>query len=227
MLPHNCEALWQAYLASEKVRVRTQSTAALRAFIDDFKNESTTIREQWACAIAESVVDKGKDIPVRMPLFREIMFPVLLSGFEKGEGRYARWLAGFAQLLYNSPDCLDRLPETSQSEHGLLLRAVERDSADILSKQRLLRILRARFEYALHELPAGVLYGADGATPAQCEEMDEELRFFEALSTECGAQTEDKELIEEARFHIGGYRTYLLTRASDDTYESFLARIKK
>ncbi len=103
---------------------------------------------------------------MRMPLFREVLFPVLFAGYEKGERGCARWLAGFAQLLYNSPECLARLPEALRSEHGLLLRAIERDTDDSLSKQRLLRILRGRFEYALHELPAGVLYAADGATPA-------------------------------------------------------------
>jgi hypothetical protein len=122
---------------------------------------------------------------------------------------------------------LEQLPESERSEHGLLLRAIKDDPNDRVARQRLLRILRSRFEYALHELPAGVLYGHDGATPEQCDEMEDELRFFESLVRECSSLQGDAALLEEAGFHISAYREYLRTRKTGDSYESFLELRKK
>ncbi|MCX6950873.1 MAG: hypothetical protein NTV51_01605, partial [Verrucomicrobia bacterium] len=224
MLSANCSTRWRAYGAAEKVRVRAELTAALREFVDEFQREPVAARERWAWDLAQRVVDEGADLPVRMPLFREVLFPALLAGLRHWRGDCARWLAGFDQLLYHSPECRVQLPEGSRSAPGLLRRALAVDPGDVRSKRRLLAILRSRFDYVLHELPDGVLYGADGATPAQCEEMLEELREFAALVRECGGEAEDPALIEDARFHLVAYRDYVQTRQEGETYADYLAQ---
>ena len=83
--------------------------------------------------------------------------------------------------------------------------------------------MRSRFDYALHELPAGVLYGHDGATIEQCDELLVELSDYERLAMEFGAEEEDRELIAQSRFHIPAYRRYLLEGGRDANYETFLS----
>lgn len=223
MLSDRCETLWQAYLAAEKIRVRSESIAALAAFIEEIKIAPSEIRDHWAQELSRAVVDQKDETVVRVPLFREVLFPSLAKGHHNRVAGCTRWLAGFSQLLYNSPGCLAQLPESERSEHGLLLRALEVDPTDRFARERLLRILRSRFEYALHELPAGVLYGHNSATMEECDELERELRFFESLARESGAEVDNADLLEEARFHILAYREYLRTRKSGDSYEGFLA----
>jgi hypothetical protein len=84
--------------------------------------------------------------------------------------------------------------------------------------------MRSRFDYVLHELPAGVLYGDDGATIKECDQLLVELSDYERLAMELGGDNQDRELITDARFHIPAYRRYLLERDRHTNYESFLSR---
>jgi len=223
MIPGEINRLWVDYLATERIRVRQQSLQALESFIGALVQLPAEVWHPWARQLAQHVVDDNDDIPIRLPLFRSVIFPALVTGLNSSSSGCARWLAGLAQLLYKSPSCQDQLPENQRSEFGLLLRAVQDDPNDTRAKKRLLSLMRSRFDYALHELPAGVLYGHDGATIEQCDELLVELSDYERLAMEFGAEEEDRELIAQSRFHIPAYRRYLLEGGRDANYETFLS----
>jgi hypothetical protein len=168
------------------------------------------------------VIDGGDQTVIRLPLFRSVLFPALHAGLQASTPGTARWLAGFSQLLYKSPACSERLPEDQRTEYGLILRAVSDDDSDLTSKRRLLALMRSRFDYALHELPAGVLYGHDGATIEECGELLEELADYERLTDQVGLEG-DRELISKARFHISTYRRYLEEHGLYTGYAQYLA----
>ncbi len=223
MIPAETERLWADYLATEQVRIRQHSTEALESFINALLLLPAEVWQPWAQQFAQRVVDKQEDTPIRFPLFRAVIFPALLTGMENAVPGSARCLAGLAQLLYKSPACLEQLPENQRTEYGLLLRATHDDPNDTSAKRRLLILMRSRFDYALHELPCGVLYGHNGATIGQCDELLEELADYEKLAGDFGLETEDQELIAEALFHIPAYRRYLSERALHTNYEAFLS----
>jgi hypothetical protein len=83
--------------------------------------------------------------------------------------------------------------------------------------------MRSRFEYALHELPTGVLYGHDGATIEQCGELLEELADYKRLADEAGLDG-DHDLVSKAGFHISAYRKYLGELGRYTNYAQYLAR---
>ena len=222
MIPAEIEQLWADYLATERVRIRQESLQALDRFINNLVQLPAEVWQPWARQLAQRVVDESGNTPIRIPLFRSVLFPALLAGLKKGAAGSARWLAGFSQLLYKSPACQQQLPEDQRTEFGLLLRAVLDDSNDARAKRRLLNLMRSHFNYVLHELPAGVLYGHDGATIEQCGELLEDLSSYERLANEIGLAG-DRELITKARFHIPAYRRYLLERARYTNYEQFLS----
>lgn len=224
MLPERCEKLWHAYVQAENVGIRSQLTETLHAFITEMRNAPDETRNYWAYDLARRVVDLNDQTVIRTPLFREILFPALRAGFRARTPGCARWLAGFAQLLYHSPGSIAELPASAKTEHGLLLHALEVDPNDGLTKQTLLKLLRSRFDYVLHELPVGILYGHDGATVEQCAELEDELRFFRTLATACGSLEIDEELLSEAEFHVREYPQYLQRRKLGDTYEKFLSQ---
>jgi hypothetical protein len=67
---------------------------------------------------------------------------------------------------------------------------------------------RRWLEYAVHELPAGVLWGADGATPEECAEMVDGLDEFAEVCDPLGL-TDHAEFIEGCRWHFDPYPHYL------------------
>jgi len=218
---------WEAYLAEEKAGVRSEALRQLDVFIGSLRAQKESEWQSWAVGLSGEIVDLQRDIPVRMPLFRSVIFPALHSHMAAGSGSAARMLAGFSQLLYHSPACRDQLPPQLQSEHGLILEAVRRDASDLRAKHRLRVILRSRFEYSLHELPSGVLYGNDGATVEQCSELTGELAQYASLCAEIGPEDVDREIIDDASFFIPAYRDYLARREAYDSFAKYIEAHKK
>lgn len=226
MIPAKAKQLWDDYIAAERVRIRQQSLVALEHFTDAVLQLPTEIWHSWARELAMRCVDEREETPIRLPLFRAVIFPALHAGLEGSIPGSARWLAGFSQLLYKSPSCREQLPENLRSEHGLLLRAVQDDRTDTRAKKRLLILMRSRFDYVLHELPSGVLFSHAGATIKQCDELIAELSDYERLAQEIGSEDADRELIAEARFHIPAYQLYLSEHGRYTSFELYLSARK-
>jgi hypothetical protein len=220
MLTTEQTALWQQYLQAEGRAPREQKLAALAAFLDALTGSPAADWHPWARALAERVVDGGEDFVVRMPLFERAVFPALHAGLPG----CARWLTGFAQHLNRSPACRSQLPADQQTELGLLLAAVRADPADHASRRRLIAAHAARLRYSLHELPSGVLYGMDGATPDECLELTRVLDEFYTLVAGTPDGPDYGELIEQCRLHFTAYRAFLLDRGESATYADYLAR---
>ena len=75
-------------------------------------------------------------------------------------------------------------------------------------------------EYAVHELPAGVLYGADGANARQCAEWIRDLDEFELICAELGHDL--RPFIEDCRWHFEHYPHYLGRRRHFVDYRQYI-----
>ncbi|HYH69016.1 MAG TPA: hypothetical protein VD866_30255 [Urbifossiella sp.] len=222
MLTAEQAALWAAYLHAEARAPRDQKLAALGTFLDALTTPSADWHP-WARDLARRVIDERADLVIRTPLFALAVFPALLAGHRAGLPGCARWLAGLAQHLYRSPSSRVQLPEDEQTELGLLRAAVRVDPHDHDSRRRLVEHLAGRLRYSLHELPSGVLYGMDGATPEECRELLEgELDEFEALLAGGGPGPDYRGLVTDCRFHFRAYRAFLLNRERYRTYREYL-----
>ena len=76
--------------------------------------------------------------------------------------------------------------------------------------------------YAVHELPAGVLWSADSATEAQCGQLMKDLNRFEQLCRQLGH--EHANFIEGCRWHFEHYAHYLSRHRHFDGYEDYIQR---
>lgn len=158
------DSAWRAYESSERDRIRSVLLESLRDFIRVFEASADGPRTAWAMNIARRSADGDLLTPIRMPLFREVLYPVLHDGVRDRESGCARWLATFAQHLYHSTDCPERLPANQRSEAGLLREALDVDPDDTRARARLIDLMEYELEYSLHELPHTVLYTQDAAT---------------------------------------------------------------
>lgn len=224
MLTTEQHELWDAYLRVESRGSRDQKMTSLERFLTALESSSMSDWAEWARSIAEQCVDNGEDFQIRMPLFRRAIFPVLLEGLKQKRPGYARWLAGLSQHLYRCKECSEQLPEHLKTETGLLHAAIEHDPNDGESRLKLLQARACQLHHAIHEIPAGVLWGMDGATPEQCLELQEWLNDFVKHATDQNLVERYHPLIERCRLHFWAYHEYLLAQSEFESYREYLEK---
>jgi hypothetical protein len=223
MLTDHQRGLWEAYEAAEKRAPRAEKLQALQLFLDALETSPATEWFPWARSIAEQVVDHGLDLVIRRPMFVRAIFPALLAGYGSHLPGCAGWLAALFDHLRSNPTCRDRLPLEESTELGLLRAAIRDDPADRRSRARWIDNFAYRLHYAIHEVPAGVLYGIDAASPEQCQELERGLDEFSRMVDEDGLSERHSDLIRACRRHFRGYRDYLLNRDRFASYAAYLS----
>lgn len=222
MLTPEIQQLWDEYLAAEKDRIRAVTMPTLDRFIESLLRHELEVWQTWARDLARQVSDDRLEIPVRFPLFRQILLPALSDGVKRELPGCARWLAQFESLLVNAQ--WEGLPDHLQSAVGLLREAIRVDPDDQLARRRLVKRWESYLDYTLHELPGGVLYAQNGATTEQCGELLELLDEFRGHAQLIGEEEKFAELISDCNFHFRNYREYLLQERPGGSYEGFLER---
>lgn len=84
--------------------------------------------------------------------------------------------------------------------------------------QQLLQYL----EYTLHELPAGVLYDANGADEKKCAELMSDTYRLEELAKVQGIDLSD--FIAACRWHYERYPHYLRNHRHFGSYANYMAK---
>ena len=177
-------------------------------------------RAEFVRELMRRVVDEGQSIPLRMPLFRELVFPVLHRGLRERQPHCARWLAALCQVLYRCRECMAGLAPDN-TEPRLLAIALDHDPADSAARLRWIQCEAAYLHYTIHELPAGILIGTYSATPEQCLELVESLSRFREHVRLAGVESTHRTLIEHCALHYPLYREYLLA-GQRQGYQAFL-----
>jgi hypothetical protein len=216
------QILWDNYRGAESLGTRSDMLQTLNLFIAELQLASKETWKPWALGLAAQIVDDGADIPVRHALFERILFPALVEGLNERLPGSARWLAGLSQHLYRCSTCAMQLGVERATEWALLREAMTEDPEDHRSRQRLIKVIANQLRHTLHEVPSGVLYGMDGATVSQCDELVLELEEFRSLVTAEGCAADYAQLVSECDFHFTAYKKYLLDRPSYENYDSFL-----
>ena len=212
------DELWIEYRAAEGRGVRAEYLRALREFISAWQTAPATTRARWLTSYFEAgIIDSDR---VRTLLLEEVLLPELVAraraGHECARRRTATLLerrpherawGAYHELGWRG--LVDELLAASPGDEGLRRAALEQD----------LDYLR----YTLHELPSGVLYGHDGASVAECDEL---LAWLDELegSMRTLERAEYRPLIAEARRHYAAYRAYLGAGRVEGGYTAYLAR---
>jgi hypothetical protein len=150
------------------------------------------------------------------------LLPALADGVMQGVSGCARSLAEFESHLVNTQEV--PLPENLRTRSGLLREAVRLDPTDRIARSRLVETVAWQLEYSLHELPAGVLWGNNGASAEECGWLLDLLDQFRAHVTALHDERRFEDLIAECDLHFNAYREYLLAGRPGGSYESFLGR---
>jgi len=216
-------ALWQSYLAAETRGLRAEALATLRAFVDALQAGPAEQRQLFAAEFCRLAADEGAALPRREPLFAGILAPYLLAAYERGDAHAGRRMAffhwNFAMLPLSNP-----LHQSAPSPLDLLREAFQKDPTDARTRELLLRLLHDDFNYAIHEVPAGVLRGNKGMTVAECREEEEDLALFREVAEAHGVTAQYKAAMHKWAFHFHGYADYLTNRADYKNYADYIER---
>lgn len=146
--------------------------------------------------------------------------------FSRASGRISRetrWLRTLACWFRPKGILARRLQ--SQSTLGLLRAANAHDPSDLKAAQQLVKDWADEFEYALHELPDGVLYANHFASAEECLQLRSELAEFGTLVDRLGLAALYGELIADSEFHFHTFRDFRLFAQEGDRYAAYLQKL--
>lgn len=208
-LPVEPLAIWVRYVSEEHKSVRKLALASLNEFLIHFERLPEPKRFEWAWALLEPEGATARSIPLRMPVFEKIIFPALAAGHSMRDVKSTRWLARLYPKFGHAESCWGQLGCANELE---LWKAILRvDPQDEEARSQIIEWTVDYIRHTLHELPAGVLYGMNGATEPECSdllEMTKELRALAGPSLPPWLTL----LLETAEHHYATYRDYLRDR---------------
>ncbi|MCF1716850.1 hypothetical protein L0U88_19565 [Flavihumibacter sp. RY-1] len=158
-----------------------------------------------------------KDIRIRQPLFKHLIYPILSDQVEQNNVNAIKGLLKLDQHLvsYQGYTKDNTYSSWTLLEKGLSISPDDRELLELSEKAT-----RDYLNYTLHELPTGVLYGANGATFEECEELIQEVEKYEILCDKL--QRNESELIQECKFYYPAYKTYLSVYKNYKNFDDYL-----
>lgn len=161
---------------------------------------------------------KRNRVTICMPLFAQLMYPVLNREIESGNQQAIKVLLQHTTVLTRYQVMLKISDE--YSEKALIQRYLSHDPDDREVLLRKEALLHASLYDALHELPHGVLNGRDGASAEECLEL---LDLLEEYTSTCQKLRIDRSAdIRYYAVHFQGYRDYLLHRHLYTNYLDYI-----
>ena len=217
--------LWQRYLTAEASGYRKRILSMLAKFVQALQDGPEEQRQNFAETFCRQMADAREKLPLREPLFAGIIGPYLVAAYEKGEQNAGRWLAYFDLSFWNMPPSHKLIDLTySRSPIALLTAAFRQDPDNVHTQDLLIQKLSNQFEYAVHEVPSGVLNGNTGSTVAECQEWQDDLALFREVVQKRGVAEKYAEDMRYWDFHFRGYADYLTHREQYQNYADYINR---
>ncbi|EGL55761.1 hypothetical protein MAMP_02755 [Methylophaga aminisulfidivorans MP] len=170
---------YQEFRELEEKGLKKQASKALRDFISSFENGRE--REEWVWEFLPTL-QTNRHSRIRHEIFHELVYPILKSGYENNDFDSTLWLGKLAQNIYQAQQLHQELNWVS--ELSLYSKSHELDPNNDEARLLLLKALVSWLEYSEHEWPSGILYGNNGATFEQCEEISAEVQRVLKLDKE-------------------------------------------
>lgn len=144
---------------------------------------------------------------VHIEFYEAVIFPALLHGYRQQELWGVKGLIQTAQNFYQAPQLWSQIDQ--KTDWTLLEEAQALAPDDESLRQQLISKNIRWFDFCQHEWPAGILYGQDGASIAECEEILKAVEKTKVLDCELIHQTFLDEFVDKVHM----YQRQLLTKS--------------
>ena len=197
------ETFLQTYIDIEtKIFIKADKNKKL----DDLFKDPEIYKAKLTSADILEIIDclTTKDITIRQPLFKHLIYPILSDKVEQSNVNAIKGLLKLNQHLVSYQGYTKDTKYSSWTllEKGLSISPDDRQLLELYESKT-----REYLNYTLHEIPTGVLYGSDGATIEQCEELIKEAEKYELLCKKL--QLDKSDLIQECKYYYPAYKNYL------------------
>jgi hypothetical protein len=169
---------YKQHLHLKTVGLRAEARQNLLQFINSFT--SLTEKERWTHQFLEAEEYKYGHT-ICHELYEEVVFPALLKGYQEHDPWAILWLAHTAKNLYKARHLHEQIG--LKTDYTLLKEYHSLNPSNSEVQKDLLSTQIRWFRYCIHEYPTGILYGSNGATFDECQEILAEIEFARKLDT--------------------------------------------
>jgi hypothetical protein len=169
---------YRQYLHLKTVGLRFEARQSLQQFIDSFT--SIAEKEQSTHQFLEAEEHEyGYEICHEL---LEAVFPALLNGYQRHDPWSILWRARTAQNFYKARHLHEQID--FKTEYGLFKECYLLTPNNTEVHKDLLAIQIQWLQYCIHEYPTGILYGSNGATINEYQEILSEIDFVRKIDAE-------------------------------------------
>jgi hypothetical protein len=152
------------YLDSEAKGLKTKAKECVNKFIRSFENYSE--KESWTMEYL-STLEMNRNGRVRNELFEEIIFPVLLDGYNRKNVFLMVWLAKLNQNYHQNHRIWEKMDYRTEVEIVMECYDLEPDNNAVTDL--LLELMVNELDFNMHEWPPYILFGNSAATKDECK----------------------------------------------------------
>jgi len=215
-------ALWRRYLELEHRGSRERALTVLEEFVTALSTYPPERRAAFARTFCVLATDTDTELPVRYSLLLGVICPYLAVAHARRDVSALRWMVRLRECNVPLYECGPMFDPDRFGTADFLREILAQDPADTVSRRCLISELSRHFDYSIHEVPAGILYNANGATITECLELLEELEELRSLVEAEGLWEEYDARIRECALHFRGYADYLSNREEYASYAAYM-----
>ncbi|GHV09531.1 hypothetical protein FACS189485_22230 [Spirochaetia bacterium] len=167
---------YDEYIKYKKLGLRIEQKENVQKFIQSFMDFNE--KQQW---VIENLpkIELDSNRRIRNELFEEVIFPVLLDGYNNKNINLMLWLVKLEQNYYQNKNIWEKISFKTSLQIIKECYTLDPNNTEVIEKY--LEIEIRGINYSEHEWPYGILYSNNFATKDECKNILEEIPFIHKL----------------------------------------------
>jgi hypothetical protein len=164
------------YLKYEQLGIKSKEKESLNNFISSFKNYDEKVL--WTIEYLPKL-KFNKNGRIRNELFEEVIFPVLLEGYNNKNIKLMIWMVKLNQNFTQNEKLWKKINYISNLSLIRECYEMEPDNTEIIDLY--LETIIEKILFRIHEWPYGILIGNTFAEKDECKKLLEEIPLLDKL----------------------------------------------
>tara|TARA_R110000751_G_scaffold206239_1_gene310299 strand:- start:250 stop:864 length:615 start_codon:yes stop_codon:yes gene_type:complete len=158
--------------------LKKTATASVKKFVNSFENDDEI--KSWVWNYLPNL-EKNRHSCIRYEIFIDLVYPLLKKGFESRDYNSTLWLGKLVQNVYQTKGIFEELGSNVEMDFFRICYEIDPNVEE--GKELLLQSILNWLSHCVHEWPSGMLYGMNGASIEQCQEIRSEANFAKLLAS--------------------------------------------
>jgi hypothetical protein len=164
------------YTRYKNAGIKSKAKEFMGKFINSFENYAE--KEQWTLEYLPKL-EPDSNGRIRNELFEEIIFPVLLNGYNNKDIPLMIQLVKLSQNFYQNTRVWEKIDYKTSLEIIEECYGLAPDNNEVTDL--FLELMIDKINFSIHEWPVGVLFGNNFATQDECRILSETAEFVKGL----------------------------------------------